>query len=127
MHVVDSETRELVQPLLVATDARAPTVSRTFDVEISRGLQVHKKITYTNPYQTARRFFLRSTHPGLLMFRPDVLELGAGATRPVGITLEAAEDWGPAALRAGLTEVLDFINDEADVTEECFRLRVRFI
>lgn len=127
VHVVDADTRELVHPLLVATDARAPTVSRTFDVEIPRGLQVHKKISYTNPYTAPRRFFLRSTHPGLVMFRPDVLELGPNAMRPVGVTLEAAEDWGGAALKAGMTEVLVFVNDDTDTNEECFRLRVRFI
>ena len=89
--------------------------------------QVHKKITYTNPYSSARRFFLRSTHPGLVHFRPDVLEMGPGATRPVGVTLEAAREWGAAVGKAGVTEVLVFVNDETDTNEECFRLRVNFI
>lgn len=39
VHVVDADTRELVHPLLVCTDARAPTVSKTFEVEVPRGLQ----------------------------------------------------------------------------------------
>lgn len=98
----------------VCTEARAPTVTRTFEVEVPRGLQVsrpgpalppappapgdaahcaaastsprrtetparpqvHKRITYTNPYSAPRRFHLRSTHPGLVGFRPDILELG---------------------------------------------------
>lgn len=76
VHVVDADTRELVHPLLVCTDARAPTVSRTFEVELPKGIKVHKKITYANPYSAPRRFHLRSTHPGLVSFRPDVLELG---------------------------------------------------
>lgn len=39
MHVVDADTRELVHPLLVCTEARAPTVSRTFEVEVAKGIQ----------------------------------------------------------------------------------------
>ena len=120
---------ELVHSRLVATDARGPVVSKTFDVDAAPGARAHKKITYTNPYARPRTFHLRCTHPLLLHFRPDRLDLPAGGSRPMGLTFEPAEDWeratrGAGGVRGGPAEVLVFINDEDDATEECFRIRV---
>lgn len=129
VHLVDLEKGELVHSRLVATDARGPVVSKTFDVDAAPGARAHKKITYTNPYARPRTFHLRCTHPLLLHFRPDSLHLPAGGSRPMGLTFEPAEDWeratrGAGGVRGGPAEVLVFINDEDDATEECFRIRV---
>jgi len=125
VHLVDLERRELVHSRLVSTDARAPTVSKTFEVDLCLGLRAHKKITYTNPYPRARAFYLRCTHPLLLHFRPDRLDLPANGSRPMGLTFEPAEAWAAVTRGGGgAAEVLVFINDEEDATEECFRIRV---
>jgi nephrocystin-4 len=126
VHLVDLEKGELVHSRLVATDARGPVVSKTFDVDAAPGTRAHKKITYTNPYPRPRTFNLRCTHPLLLHFRPDKLDLPAGGSRPMGLTFEPAEDWVRAqrGTKGGPAEVLVFINDEDDATEECFRIRV---
>ena len=68
-------------------------MSKTFDVDAAPGARAHKKITYTNPYARPRTFHLRCTHPLLLHFRPDRLDLPAGGSRPMGLTFEPAEDW----------------------------------
>ena len=39
IHIVDVDTRELVHPLVVCTDSRAPLVSKTFELELPRALQ----------------------------------------------------------------------------------------
>ena len=128
IHLVDIERRELVHSRLAATDARAPTVSKTFEVDLTAGIRSHKKITYTNPYPRPRAFYLRCTHPLLLHFRPERLDLPANGSKPMGLTFEPAENWAAASRGAGGTgqavEVLVFINDEEDATEECFRVRV---
>ena len=128
IHLVDLERNELVHSRLAASDARAPTVSKTFEVDLSPGIRAHKKITYTNPYPRPRAFYLRCTHPLLLHFRPERLDLPANGSRPMGLTFEPAEEWAVAAKGGGgangPTDVLVFINDEEDATEECFRVRV---
>ena len=135
VHLVDLENRRLVHSRVVATDARGPSVSKTFDVAAVPGARSHKKITYTNPYPRPRAFNLRCTHPLLLHFRPETLELGANASKPMGLTFEPAEAWAKAASAEAKLEgagegggkcanVLVFINDEEDATEECFRVRV---
>ena len=127
VHLVDTERRELVHSRLVATETRVPNVSKTFDVDLRRGARTHKKIAYTNPYPRSRTFHLRCTHPLLMHFRPERLDLDAQGTRPMGLTFEPAEEWERAMRAAGETgpaEVLVFINDEEDKTEECFRIRV---
>ena len=97
VHLVDLENRRLVHSRVVATDARGPSVSKTFDVAAVPGARSHKKITYTNPYPRPRAFNLRCTHPLLLHFRPETLELGANASKPMGLTFEPAEAWAKAA------------------------------
>ena len=134
---------------LVASDARAPTPSRVFDARVAAAAPTRKKVSYSNPYAAARAFVLRSTHPELLRFRPEVLELAPagekGATRFFGMTFEPSEAWtyarrltsrrgegedaslGEAKTEpspSAPTEVTVFINDEQDATEECFRVRV---
>jgi len=123
IHIVDTEARELVHALLVSTEARAPTISKTFEVELHPHELTHKKISYTNPYPAPKMFHLRSTHPNVVRFRPERLQLPAGATRPVGLTFAAGEDWGSLA-RKDPIDVLVFVNDQEDTNEETFRVRV---
>ena len=149
VHLIDDSTGALAHVRLVASDARAPTPSRVFDARVAAAAPTHKKVSYSNPYAAARAFVLRSTHPELLRFRPEVLELAPagekGATRFFGMTFEPSEAWtyarrltsrrgegedaslGEAKTEpspSAPTEVTVFINDEQDATEECFRVRV---
>lgn len=88
-------------------------------MELPAGTVANKKITYTNPYQQFRTFTLRCNQPWLMHFTPPRLQLPAGATRPIGLTFDAR------AATTGLLDVLVFVNDEEDKTEECFKVRVR--
>jgi len=78
-------------------------------------------------YAAARSFYLRSTHPWLVTFRPERLDLPPHGSKHVGLTF-AAPDHRVAAAAAALdgaaVEVLVFINDDEDKNEECFRIRV---
>ena len=35
--------------LMVATEARTPTITKSFEVALTAGVATHKKISYTNP------------------------------------------------------------------------------
>ena len=129
VHLIDDSIGALAHVRLVATDARAPIPSRVFDARVANGAETHKKISYSNPYATRRAFVLRSTHPDLLRFRPEILELAPagdkGATRFFGMTFDSSEAWTRSGEGTEApTEVTVFINDEHDATEECFRVRV---
>lgn len=119
VHLVDTESRELVYAMIVTAEAQGPLVTRTFEVEVPAGSVANKKIMYTNPYQSYRTFTLRSNQPWLATFTPQRLSLPAGATRPLGMTFDAR------AATTGILDVLVFVNDEEDKTEECFKCRVR--
>ncbi|KAK3261699.1 hypothetical protein CYMTET_29407 [Cymbomonas tetramitiformis] len=88
------------------------------------GLPCYKKISYTNQYSTPRSFYLRSTHPWLLAFQPERLDIAENATARVGLSFEVADR--QVTKFANYMEVLVFINDEEDKNEECFRIRVHF-
>lgn len=118
VHLVDTETRELVYALIVSAEAQGPLVTRTFEVELPAGTVGNKKIMYTNPYQSYRTFTLRSNQPWLVHFTPQRMQLPAGATRPLGLTFDGR------AATTGVLDVLVFVNDEEDRTEECFKVRM---
>ena len=90
-------------------------------------------ITRSRATRCAREESLNSgvlTLANVTEFRPERLDLPAGGSRPMGLTFEPAEEWHAAAAAArggaeGVVDVLVFINDEEDATEECFRIRVR--
>jgi nephrocystin-4 len=139
LHLICETTGALVHARLISTRARAPTPSRTFDVTVAHGVATHKKLSYANPYSVPRAFALRTTHPGLVRFSPEVLELApagsSGSTKSMGVSFEPSEAWtrggprGAISLRGGRFSgdpetVYVFINDEEDATEECFRVRV---
>ena len=44
------DTHELVHAVMVATEARTPTITKSFEVALAAGVATHKKISYTNPY-----------------------------------------------------------------------------
>lgn len=92
---------------------------RTFEIELPAGTVANKKISYTNPYNSFRMFTLRCNQPWLVTFTPPRLQLPAGATRPLGITFDAR------AASPGTIDVLVFVNDDEDKTEECFKIRAR--
>jgi nephrocystin-4 len=90
-------------------------------VELLVGTTLNKKISYTNPYQTTRTFFLRTSHPWLVHFRPSRLELPSGSRRPVGLTFDGR------GAPTGSEDVLIFVNDEEDKNEECFKIRLKIV
>ena len=118
VHVVDAAQNRLVHSLLVATEARAPEVSKTFELEIPAGNTKYNKITYKNPWAAERTFHLRSTLPWLVQVRPEVIRLGPGAARPLAVAFDALE------AKPGVYEALLFFNNEEDRTEDCYRVRV---
>jgi nephrocystin-4 len=83
------------------------------------GTLANKRINYTNPYQQHRVFTLRSNQPWLVNFTPPKMELPPSATRPIGVILDGRR------ARPGTVDVLVFVNDEDDKSEECFKIRVR--
>jgi hypothetical protein len=62
--------------------------SKMFEVEITAGTVAKKKISFTNPYPHAKIFYLSTSHPHLVSFRPaDVLDLPPDGTRYIGLTV----------------------------------------
>lgn len=88
---------------------------------VGDGRDANKRITYTNPYPSARTFHLHSDRPDLLQFREDSFQVRAlcGASRAVGPGVRAlllpgapAHIWGwsgespvGAQCRSGLGKV----------------------
>lgn len=72
-----------------------------FEVEVATGTVAKKKISFTNPYPHPKLFYLSTSHPQLISFRPaDVLDVPADGTRYIGLTVN-----GTAVRGARLDEV----------------------
>ncbi|GAQ82901.1 hypothetical protein KFL_001280210 [Klebsormidium nitens] len=118
LHVVDTQSRQLVGAYMIAARTSLPQASKMFEVEVAAGTVAKKKISFTNPYPHPKLFYLSSSHPQLISFRPaDVLDVPADGTRYIGLTVN-----GTAVRGARLEEVLIFVNDAEDKTEECLKI-----
>lgn len=121
INVVDVEFHQLVRTWLICVSARAPMISRAFELNlpIGGGKGCSKKITYTNPYPHKKTFLLHSNREDLLQFKESTLNIEGGATATIGLRFVPI-------LNAGTAEILVFINDEDDKNEETFRIAATY-
>ena len=121
LNVVDVEFHQLVRTWLVCVSARAPMISRAFELTlpVGGGKGCSKKITYTNPYPHKKTFLLHSNREDLLQFKESRLDIEAGGTHTIGLRFVPV-------LKEGIAEILVFINDEDDKNEETFRVQATY-
>uniref|UniRef100_M3Y723 Nephrocystin 4 n=1 Tax=Mustela putorius furo TaxID=9669 RepID=M3Y723_MUSPF len=88
LNLVDVDYHQLVASWLVCLSCRPPLISKAFEITLAAGdcKGAHKRITYTNPYPSARTFHLHSDRPDLLQFPGCGFQVRAlcGAGRAVG-------------------------------------------
>jgi hypothetical protein len=100
----------------------------TSQVELTPGITVNKKVTFTNPYSAARTFHISTDVPRLLQLSPARLDLAPGASKPIGMSfllpaaVAAAWQAGPGGL---LQRLHVFVNDEEEQGEECYQVGAR--
>ncbi|KAH9490048.1 Nephrocystin-4 [Bulinus truncatus] len=121
LNVVDVEYHQLVRNWLICTSCRSPIVSRAFELSlpVGGGKNSSKRITYTNPYPTTKRFRLLCDRNDLLQFKESLLEIEGGGSHAIGMRFLPV-------MQPGAAEIMVFINDEEDKNEETFRVSVTY-
>jgi len=110
-----------VRSWLIDVLAKHTVVRKTFEMTLPEcgGHGSNKKITYTNPYSSARTFYVRASRPDLVHIKDPRLEIGPHRGASIGL------QFAPAAAR-GFAEILIFINDEEDRNEDTFSVKVTY-
>ncbi|XP_034151686.1 nephrocystin-4 isoform X2 [Esox lucius] len=121
LNVVDVEQHTLVASWLLSLTCRLPVLSKTFEVcaPVGGGRGSTRKITYTNPYPTSRVLLLHSDHPDLLQFKEDRFEIGGGETYSIGLRFAPSQS-------PGAQEILIYVNNIDETTEETFCVKVKY-
>ncbi|XP_068613977.1 nephrocystin-4-like [Brachionichthys hirsutus] len=121
VNAVDLERRRLVSAWLLCLNVHRPVLSKAFEVcvPVDGGHGNSKKITYTNPYKSSRTFVLRSDHPDLLQFRKDQFQIGGGESHTIGLRFASSQS-------PGSVEILVFVNNLEEKTEETFCVKVHY-
>ncbi|XP_041712170.2 nephrocystin-4 isoform X2 [Coregonus clupeaformis] len=119
--VVDVEQHMLVASWLLSLTCRLPILSKAFEMcaPVGGGRGSTRKITYTNPYPTSRVLLLRSDHPDLLQFKEDRFEIGGGETYRIGLRFAPSRS-------PGAQEILIYVNNQEETTEETFCVKVKY-
>eukprot|EP00731_Ephydatia_muelleri_P012693 Em0007g3a len=109
------DSRELLTTWLVSVSVLDPAVSRAFKISLPVGgaNSTSKTISFTNPYGKTKEYSLSTNCPDILTFEPSVLKLCSKKTGT--LVLYFAPSAAPMSIN-----ILVFINDELDQTEECF-------
>ncbi|KAM3617205.1 uncharacterized protein V6R79_003322 [Siganus canaliculatus] len=121
VNAVDTEHRRLITAWLLCLNVHRPVLSKAFEVAVpvGGGRGSSRKITYTNPYTRSRTFLLRSDHPDLLQFKEDKFQIGGGESYTIG--LRFAPSQSPGSL-----EILVYVNNLEEKTEETFCVKVNY-
>uniref|UniRef100_A0A8C6UFG7 Nephrocystin 4 n=1 Tax=Neogobius melanostomus TaxID=47308 RepID=A0A8C6UFG7_9GOBI len=121
LSAVDVEQQRLVSSWLLCLTVHRPVVSKAFEVSVpvGEGRGSSRKISYTNPYSGPRSLLLRSDHPHLLQFREERFQIGGGETYTIGLR------FAPST-RPGAVEILVYVNDQDERTEEAFCVKVNY-
>lgn len=83
MHLVDVDSMEIVGAWLATATAMPPVVTKSYEVDLPLGRACHKRIAYSNPWNSTRLFRLASSDPTTLRPRYESLEVGHATREPV--------------------------------------------
>ncbi|XP_057716637.1 nephrocystin-4 isoform X2 [Corythoichthys intestinalis] len=121
VNAVDVERRQLVTAWLLCLNVLHPVLSKAFEVcvPLNEGRGTSKKITYANPYTSSRTFLLHSDRPDLLQFKENKFQLHGGESYSIGLRFAPS-------LSAGSVEILVYVNNLEEKTEETFCLKVTY-
>ncbi|KAJ3107236.1 Nephrocystin-4 [Phlyctochytrium planicorne] len=119
-NLFDSERRSLVSSWMIVSHFTSPSVTKSFEISLPKGKSVNKRVSYSNPYQTRKTFFLRTNAPDLLQFRDGGnFEMEPGASQYLAFRFLPVQN-------CVSREVLVFLNDENDRMEECLRIGIKY-
>ncbi|XP_071398037.1 nephrocystin-4-like [Centroberyx affinis] len=118
---VDVEHRRLVTAWLLCLNVHRPVLSKAFEVcvPVGSGRGSSRRITYTNPYTSRQAFLLRSDHPDLLQFKEDKFQIGGGESYAIGLRFAPSQS-------PGSVEILIYVNNMEEKTEETFCVKVNY-
>ncbi|XP_037629345.1 nephrocystin-4 [Sebastes umbrosus] len=121
VNAVDVENRRLVTAWLLCLNVHRPVLSKAFEVcvPVGGGRGSSRKITYTNPYTSSRKFLLRSDHPDLLQFKEDKFQINGGESYTIGLRFAPSQS-------PGSVEILVYVNNLEEKTEETFCVKVNY-
>ncbi|GAA6223460.1 nephrocystin-4 isoform X1 [Lates japonicus] len=121
VNAVDVESHRLVTAWLLCLNVHQPVLSKAFEVcvPVGGGRGSSRKITYTNPYTSSHTFLLRSDHPDLLQFKEDQFQIGGGESYTIGLRFAPSQS-------PGSVEILVYVNNLEEKTEETFCVKVNY-
>jgi hypothetical protein len=124
--LVDVDTRALISAWVLLLAAEPPAVSRSYEVEVTRSVDrgVHKKIVFRNPWDTPRRFVLRSSDEAVMVPKTPLLDVAGSGSAFLRLWFSAAGEDG--ATGPIVREVHLFLTDAVTgQAEDCFLFIVR--
>lgn len=121
LNIVNVESGNLVQSIMLAARAEDPPVSKTYELQVLAGTTHESKILYENPWPKRKTFTFKPAHPWLVRVQPGQLDLEAHASSVFGVQFRALH------LKPGMYETLVFINDVDDNNEDCCRIQIKVL
>lgn len=121
INVVDTEFHQLVHSWLVCVVCKLPVLTRAFQIQLplGGGKGSNKRLPFTNPYVTRKKFFLHTSHPDLLHFKESCFEVAPKQMYTLGLIFLPN-------FTAGHMDILVFIHGEDDRNEETFCIKANY-
>ena len=121
VNVVDREMSQIIQQWIVCINSKEPNVSRSFQIVIptDHSKITTKRIAFKNPYSKKREFFLHTSRADVLSFKENSFQVNGLTPHTIFLIFQ------PVSYSVDI-DILIFINDNHDNTEECFCVQVAY-
>ncbi|KAI6655974.1 Nephrocystin-4 [Oopsacas minuta] len=121
VNVVDREMSQIIQQWMICINSKEPNISRSYRITIPTHDSVitTKRITFRNPYSKRKEFFLHCSRADILTFKENSFQVNGLTTHTIFLNFQ------PVSYSLEL-DILIFINDKQDNTEECFCIQISY-
>ena len=121
VNVVDREMSQIIQQWMICINSQEPNISRSFQIVIptDQSKITTKKIAFRNPYPKKKEFFLHSSRADVLSFKENSFQVNGLTPHTIFLIFQ------PVSYSLDI-DILIFINDNHDNTEECFCVQVSY-
>eukprot|EP01038_Epipyxis_sp_PR26KG_P004534 gene4534-6404_t len=130
VNMVDMESKELITSWLLVLNASAPSIARSYDIQVESTRPVHKKIVFQNPWDVPRRFVLVSSDETIMKSRSATVDVAPFGNAYLRLWF-SANDGNSSAIahnNHNKMEVFLFLNDaDSGQNEECYLFNIHYI
>ena len=119
INIVDVENQKWLFSYMVVPNVIHPQITKQFELKLQKGININKRVSYTNPFNHKAKVLLKTSLPELLDFKSSVLNLGPKQSSFICLRFKPN-------LSLDSAKLFVFLSNEQDNLEECLLINLQY-